>query len=170
MQDISELKLGESDARLKLESSADNRAAALALARQARSTLDIFTPNLEKALYDTPAFIEAVKQLALRHARSHIRILVQDASHAVKNGHRLIYLAQRLPSKITLRTPNADYKAQRQCFLIADGIGLLRRIDADRYEGVLNFKSPMEAKEYAKFFGEVWLHSEIDPYLRRLNI
>lgn len=170
MQDISELKLGESDARLKLASSEDHRAAALALARQARSTLDIFTPNLEKALYDTPALLDAIKQLAIRHARARIRILVQDASHAVKNGHRLIYLAQRLPSKITLRTPSAEYKAQRQCFLIADGIGLMRRIDVERYEGVLNFKAPLEAKEYAKFFDEVWLHSEVDPYLRRLTI
>ncbi|MEW5757214.1 MAG: hypothetical protein AB1810_13015 [Pseudomonadota bacterium] len=170
MQDISKLKLGESDARLKLESSEDNRAAALALASQARLTLDIFTPDLEKPLYDTPEFLQAVKQLAIRHARTRIRILVQDATHAVKNGHRLIYLAQRLSSKITLRTPSAEYKPQRQCFLIADGIGLMRRIDAERYEGALNFKAPMEAKEYEKFFDEVWLHSEIDPYLRRLHI
>jgi hypothetical protein len=170
MQDISELKLGDDDQRIRLETSEENRLAATALAEQARRTIDIFTWDLDGEIYDTPEFIEAIRQLAIRHRHALIRVLVQDSAKAAKLGHRLPYLMHRLPSKVQIRKPASEYKEYRHAFMIADGVGIIRRPLADRYEGELNFKSPMEAKEHLNFFEKVWISAESDPYLRRLNI
>jgi len=170
MEDIDHLTLGQDEQRVRLDSSQDNRAASLALAGQARNTIEIFSWDLDAGIYGDPAFIEIVKQLAIRHRHAQIRILVQDSRKAAKLGHRLPYLAHRLPSRVQIRRPAAEYREYRQAFLIADGIGMIKRVVADRYEGELNFKSPVDAKERLNFFDRVWAGAEVDPYLRRLDI
>ncbi len=47
---------------------------------QANRSLDLLTADLEPALYDQPAFLEAFKQLALKSKVARIRILLQDNS------------------------------------------------------------------------------------------
>lgn len=170
MQDISSHILGTTDERIRLDSREDCQTAALALARQARRSLDIFTLDLDGDLYDTPDFVEAIKQLAIRHRHTQVRFLVQDATRAVKDGHRLIGLFHRLTSSIHVRKPSPEYREYRQAFLVADGTGMLRRPQADRFEGELNFKAPIDAREQLLFFDRVWQDSEPDPYLRRLHI
>ncbi len=170
MESLENLKLGIDDQRIKLESREDNRCAALALASQARRTIEIFSWDLDPDLYDDPPFIEAIKQLAINHRKAQIRILLQDANKAVKLGHRLPYLAQRVPSKIQILKPCSEYKEYGQSFLIADGIGILRRPLHNRFEGELNFKDPINAKEHQNFFNKAWDSAEPDPYLKRLHI
>lgn len=170
MDSMENLKLGESDQRLHIAYREENRAAALALASQARRSIEIFSWDLEPDIYDDPPFIEAIKQLAIDHRRAMIRILVQDSNKAVKLGHRLPYLAQRIPSKIQIRNPSQEYRDYRQSFLIADGIGILRRPLHERFEGEINFKDPISSKEQLGFFNRVWESAEPDPYLKRLSI
>ena len=170
MDSLEGQKLGDSDQRIKLEYREENRAAALALASQARRTIEIFSWDLEPDIYDDPPFIEAIKQLALTHRKALIRILVQDSNKAVKLGHRLPYLAQHVPSKIQIRKPSTEYRDYRQSFLIADGIGIIRRPLHERFDGELNFKDPSNAKEQLSFFNRVWESAEPDPYLKRLSI
>ena len=170
MDSLENLKLGDSDQRIRLEYREENRSAALALASQARRTIEIFSWDLEPDVFDDPPFIEAIKQLAISRRKVLIRILVQDSSKAVKLGHRLPYLAQRIPSKIQIRKPSSEYRDFRQSFLIADSIGMLRRPLHDRFDGELNFKDPMNAKEKLNFFNKVWASAETDPYLKRLSI
>lgn len=170
MKDINDHILGESDEDIRVASAEDNRTAALALVSQARRSLDIFSWKLDKAIYDNEPFVEAVKQLALSSSHVLIRILVQDSSHAAKNGHRLVNLSHRLTSRIQFRQPTAEYHGDYQAFLIVDGTGLLKRNLSDQYEGRLNFKAASEARELLNYFNLVWDNSSPDPYLRRLTI
>ena len=163
-------QLGATDVELRLASSADNRHAALALTGQAQRSLHCFTRDLDAPVYDQTPFIQAISALATRSRYSRIQILVQNAERAVKNGHRLIELSRRLSSFIELRKPHHDYHEYNQAFLIADQVGVLRRPIADRYEGTLNFKAPLAAREYCDFFLQVWERSEGDPDLRQLHI
>ena len=170
MIDLTELKLGLSDQQIRLETAEDNRTAALALARQATRSLDIYSHHLDKLIYDHEPFVEAVKRLALYSSHTLIRVLVVDSSHAAKNGHRLVNLGHRLSSKIQFRQPNAEYHNDYRVFLVADGLGIIQRNLGDRYEGKLNFHSPNEARSLLTHFNEVWINSVPDPYLRRLTI
>ncbi len=148
----------------------DSREAAVELARSASRHLAIFTQDLEPLIYDRVEFVDAVKALALRSKFSRIRILVKDSSRAVKEGHRLASLAQRLSSYLEVRRLAGDYGAMAEAFLIADESGLLYRPLASRYEGVVDTDDPFRAREKLRLFDEMWERSTPDPELRRLGI
>jgi len=170
LENLENFELGKTDTRIALDTSDDNRIAALALAQQAQRTIRIFTRDLEALVYNTQEFIVAVTGLASLGQYSHVLILIQDSTYVVKNGHRLVELAYRLSSKIKLRKPCYEYRNYNEAFLVADKDGLIHRRLADRYEGTASFHNPMEARKLAKFFDEVWEKSEPDPELRRLYL
>lgn len=148
----------------------DSREAAIELAHKASRYLAIFTPDLEPIIYDRPGFVDAVKELALRSRFSRIRILVKDSNRAVKEGHRLANLAQRLSSYIEVRRLAGDYGAMTEAFLIADERGLLYRPLASRFEGIIDTDDRFQAREKLRLFDEMWERSTPDPELRRLGI
>ncbi len=170
LQQPDQYQLGITDAELRVETSAHNRVAALALAQQAKRSLHIYTRDLDPPVFDQQPFIQTLTALATRSRYARILILVQNTEHAVKDGHRLVELSRRLSSFVELRKPHSDFHEYNQAFLIADEIGLLRRPIADRYNGTLNFKAPMAAREYIGFFNQVWERSESDPNLYQLHI
>lgn len=170
MQDIQEHKLGATKELLTLESVEDHRRVATAMAQQAGRTLHIFTYDLEAQVFDTPEFEEAVSQLARSSQYAAVRILVQDSSRAVKNGHRLINLAQRLSSKIEIRKPIAEYADVTRAFFVVDEAGYISRALADRFESVANFDDRLTSRDLVAFFNEVWERSQQDPQLRRLYL
>lgn len=170
MIDVQSYQLGVSSEPLNLESSEDNRAAAVALVRQARRSLDIYTRDFDKAIYDEQTFIDAVRALALRTRQQTVRVLVKDSRQAVKYGHRLIPLSQRLTSFIEIRKPPDEYREYNEALLIVDDIGYIQRKLADRYEGRAYFNASNEARRLLAFFDEVWRVSAVDADLRRLHL
>lgn len=162
--------LGKDGGPVRLTDLGQNREAVLALIEQARHSVHIYTRDLDPPLYDTPAIERVLAALARRGRRSHVHIIVQDSTRAVKQGHRLITLAQRLSSHVQVRNPGPDYLDYNSAFLIADGTGLVRRNLADRYDGYADFNDPLAARELLRYFREVWDHGRPDPQLRRLLI
>lgn len=67
---------------------------------------------------------DAIRHLALSSPRVDIRLLFDDPDQAVRNGHRLIHLARRLPSRLTLRQTQQDDRDEQQCFAIGDSTAL----------------------------------------------
>jgi hypothetical protein len=170
MQDIQGHKLGETNELLTLETAADHRAVVVAMAQQAVRSLHIFTRDLDHALYDTPEFEAAALNLVRTGQYARIHILVQDSSGALRRGHRLINLAQRLSSKIEIRKPIAEYADISRAFFVADETGYVSRQMADRYEGMANFSDRLTARDMVGFFNEVWERSQQDSQLRRLHL
>ncbi|MFA5627519.1 MAG: hypothetical protein WCX90_07585 [Thiohalomonadaceae bacterium] len=170
MLNIQDYKLGENTKLLTLATVDDFRVTSLALAQQARRTLHIFTQDLDHALFDIAEFEEATSQLARHSQYSHVRILLQDSSAAVRRGHRLVDLAHRLSSHIAIRKPIAEYADLRQSFLLADETGYVSRQMADRYSGVADFNDRSTARNLVNLFNEVWERSQSDPQLRRLYL
>jgi hypothetical protein len=167
---LDELRLGATNLEFETERQAETCAVARALATQAQRTLLLHTEDLEPAVYDDSAFIEAVNRLARAHGQSRIWILVQDARHAVLHGHRLIETARRLSSSIQLRRPAPQYRNFHESFLLADGCGYLHRPIAARFEGTANFHDPGKVADWEKYFMEVWERSEPDEEIRRLYL
>lgn len=167
--DLDSVRLGEEAREIRLESRADNQRVAAALVGKAARTLDIFSRDLEAEIYDQPEFLAGIKSLALRSRQVRIRILVQDASRVVRDGHRLLEMARRLSSFIEIRRPSHDYRDYNEAFMLVDGTGLLHRRSADRYEGMASFRQPLRARELGNFFDEVWQRSAPHPDLQRLH-
>jgi len=167
---LEELRLGATGLEFEIERQAEACAVAHALAAQAQRTLLLHTEDLEPAVYDDSAFLDAVSRLARSHGQSRIWILIQDARKVVQHGHRLIEVARRLSSIIQLRRPAPQYRAFHESLLLADGCGYLHRPIAARFEGTANFHDPGKTADWEKYFMEVWERSEPDDEIRRLYL
>lgn len=156
--------------RLATERFSDLVEATRALAGSARRELCIYTRDLEPALYEDAAVLEGIRQAALSGRGSSVRILVQDTTRAVRDGHRLVDLAQRLASIIHIRRPVEEDLQFAGAYLLNDSGGYLYRNFGDRFEGDGDLCYPPRRDELKRQFDEVWERAETPPELRRLGI
>ncbi|MGD2119911.1 MAG: hypothetical protein PVG66_16250 [Chromatiales bacterium] len=163
-------KLGHDDKELRINSREDYRHAVLGFAEQAAQRLLIFSRDLDARLFDQAPFVEACKQLVLRHERCHVRMLVQNAESLRGRDSRLISLMQRLPSRIELKICHEEHQSHPEQFMIADNSGLILQRVADRLNISANCKAPLAVKQYEALFNSIWEVSEIDSSLRRLSL
>ena len=168
--DSPEYRLGDTAGQHRVTRADEAADAALALARQARRSLRIFSRDLDARLYSSQPFRDAVSALARADRHTHVHILVQDPSRAVRDDHRLIGLAQQLPSHIGVRRVAEDWQHENCACLIADEHGVLWRPAGDRFEGWVDFNAGPRALELRKWFDDIWEQSEPDPEFRRLGL
>lgn len=142
----------------------------LDLLRACDHELAIWSRNLEGPLLDNDTKLEEIKQIAVAAPRPEIRILLTDSMPAVKNDHRLLKLAQRLPSAIRIRRPCKHHQEYVPAFVVADRQHSIFREFGDRPEGVLQPYNRLEARRLMEFFDEAWEQSEVDPDLQHLDI
>ena len=163
-------KLGETEAETHIDTVEENRNAAISLVKQARFSIDIFTQDLDAELYNNKEIEQSIFNLAKRHPNTRVRILTQDSQVAVRNGHRLIKLAQNLTSSIFINTPSREFRDERCAFLVVDKLGVLYRVSASNrnYKASINFMSPQHAGRLTDFFNEAWEHSTPDIQTRRI--
>ena len=164
--------LGKDKEERLLDSALENRDAAIALAKQARFSLNLFTRDLDPRVFDNPDFERCLFNLARMHKNADIRILVNDSSMAVNRGHCLIRLAQKLTSSVYINNPAREHGGELSTFMIADNVGLLHRPRSTNhnYEAVVNFMSPQRAGELNDYFNQMWEKSTPDSQIRRLYI
>jgi hypothetical protein len=163
-------KLGITNRKFEITSRDELRMISRHMADQARQSLRIYTRDLDAELYDNEAFIETLSKLARRSKYSFIHILLMDGDRAVKNGHRLIHLQQKLDSYIKVRKVDEQHKDCISAFMAADESGVIFRQFGDRYEAEVNYCDPFLAGNLLKLFTEIWEMSSPDPQLRRLHI
>ncbi|MCP5144674.1 MAG: acyltransferase [Gammaproteobacteria bacterium] len=168
--DLDEATLGADDQEFKLDERDAVRDVALAMVSQCKRTLDIVSRHLDPPLFDTAEFAEAVRALALASRYSRIRIVVCDPQPLIKRGHRLVELANRLPTFISLRKPGLTHRQFNEAWLLADSTGYLRRRLADLYETTGSFNARREVRNLMQQFDELWEQGEPDPNLRRLHL
>lgn len=163
-------RLGITSDPILLERSRSIRALSTEMAEQARRELLILGPTLDPAIYDQPAFLAAVKRLALGRSEPSVRVLVCDSRAANQDGQRLIDLARHLTSRITIRGVAEEERDRRDAFLVADARGFIHRPFADAMEGTADFNAPLEARRLRTEFERIWERSHEDSELRRLFI
>ena len=170
MYTSNEYTLGHSEETIQIASREENRLATLHMTQQSSRTLEILSRGLTPEVYDTTEYIEAVKQLILRNHRSRIRILSFDSNNIVSRGHRLINLAMDLSSFIECRIPGNEYNNYNQEIFIADSIGYIHRLNAERYDGKLSFNDHRMVHHLEGDFEEIWDRSMPNPNFRRLAL
>ncbi|MDX1508178.1 MAG: hypothetical protein R3358_07845 [Woeseiaceae bacterium] len=146
------------------------REAALAVVREAKRKVSIFTHDLEPGIYDDPDFLEVIKRLVLSQTYARIRVLIADPTKAIKNGNNFVHLGRRLNTYIEFRHVREDLRTHAEAFCIADEKALVYRLQASRWEGIADTHEPAVAQLYSKMFDEIWLASEVEMEFRQLGI
>lgn len=162
--------LGHSDTLYSLETAEQNLCVAMDLVSQARREIFVLTHDLDPPIYGDPDFVEALSAFARRNRNSQARFLLRSSDKAIKYGHRMIPLAQRLSSSILMRTPSDEFQDFIEAFMIVDGVGYIRRKEALRFDGEACFRDRRMVRGMREYFIEMWEQSEPDPKLRRLQI
>lgn len=96
---------GQADTRLLALDRTGLEAAHVSLLAAARYRVCIYLPVVDAGLFESEAALAGLRRIATsgRHAR--IRLITHDANRAHREGHRLIALAQRLPTAVSIRVP-----------------------------------------------------------------
>lgn len=114
---------------------------------------------------------DTLKLLALSSAKVDIRIQYDSEDNAVRNGHRLIHLARRLPSRIQLRQSQEDDRDGQLCFAIGDGTGLFEAPGWPRPSRLdLCAHGLPRAPRLARQFQEQWERAATSTELRELRL
>jgi predicted GNAT family N-acyltransferase len=163
-------QLGETSDLFHLHNEEEHLIHATGMLRQAKRDLALFTFDLDPAVYEQPPFLEAFKALALRSRFSRLRILLQDNTLVLQRGHRLVELAQRLPSVIEIRRPHEEFLDHPENFLLIDDVGYLHKKSLENYSGIACYHNRHRVNRLLALFNEAWEHGTTERELARLHL
>jgi predicted GNAT family N-acyltransferase len=154
-----------------VESLQETLALSLQIVQQSRRRLWIYARGLEPVLYGNAELFEAIKRFVLGARGAELRVLLHDPVAAVRDGHALVALSQRLPSSVLFRVPEAEQDLQYAgAFLLSDSGGYLHRPIASRFEGSADLHAPGRQRQLRDYFEQVWERSLPSPELRPLGL
>ncbi|MFN3713242.1 MAG: hypothetical protein ACK4SX_06265 [Alcanivoracaceae bacterium] len=137
----------------------------------ARRSVRIWAADLDQQLLNRERVSELLVRLARHNPSARVRILIADASAAVSAGHRLIYLARRLPSFVSIRALPGELNDNEASWLLADDQALLWRPDYRHLRnGLCVHQDPMRSGVLLRLFDDRWEQARVDPSLRQLSL
>ena len=145
----------------------------LQLLEAARYKLAIHLPSLPADAFNTPAELAELRRIATSGRNAEIRIVLGDAGAALRAGHRLIDLAQRLPSAIHIRTPASEDDSgpiNTALWLLNDTYGYLFLPDASRLEGRAALEDGPGQAPLLLDFEQIWERAEPASQLQPLGL
>nr|WP_225561947.1 hypothetical protein [Rhodanobacter sp. DHB23] len=146
-------------------------AARLQLLAATRHQLVLHLPLLGRDDYAGDAEQAELKRIATSGRRAGIRILLHDPAAALRDGHRLILLFQRLPSAIAIRTPVEDPDRQNaSAWLVNDTGGYLYLPDADQPQGRMALADRPAQAPLQQQFDDIWARSVRAVELHKLDL
>jgi predicted GNAT family N-acyltransferase len=162
--------LGKSNELFRLKGVEDHQIHATSLVRQAKRSLCLFSYDLDPQVLDTASFHDAVKNLAMRSRFSRVRILLQNHTLVVQQGHRLVDLAQRLPSIIEIRITSKEHQDIEENFLFVDDCGYLHKSMASKLNATVRYNDRYRVNRLQAIFDEAWEYGTPDRELSRLHL
>lgn len=138
----------------------------------AKRNLRIFCADLDTRLLNRERVRELMVRLARYNPSARVRILISDPATALQEGHRLIYLARRLPSFVSIRVISPESGSDdEESWLLVDDTALLWRPDFRQLRlGTLHRHDPQRSSALARRFDERWEQSRTDAALRQLHL
>lgn len=162
--------LDEGSNKQQFDSAQENRSLALQLVQQASREVLIASYDFDSRIYSNNEFVDALASFVRAGRDAQVKVLIWKTSPAVKQGHRMIELAQRLTSSIHIHEPDRVHKDFIESFMVVDGTAYLHRPLADRFEGIADFHAPLIARDLKERFVEMWERSTPSSEFRRLRI
>ncbi len=155
---------------IRFETPAEASALITLCASQGQKSLDIFTQQLDPALFGQESLLQEISRIARRHRLSRVRLLIQDTK-GLHSSQPLIQLSQKLPSKIHLRRLTEPTEAPTTGFCIADNQSMVFFNEESRYIGFYCQQASAEAKHALLEFQQLWqCYSEEDQELKALAL
>ncbi|MCW8853328.1 MAG: hypothetical protein OQK72_01395 [Gammaproteobacteria bacterium] len=148
----------------------ETREAVNQITQQALKTIQIFTPDLEAAIYDNEEFSKNLLAMVRGNRYAQIQILAFETTSANSRGHALLRLAHELTSTIEIKIPAEEYQETSIAFMLVDKKGFVFRPDTKEYDGIYNPDCKYRSQKLSEIFTAAWEHAEPDPQSRRLNI
>jgi predicted GNAT family N-acyltransferase len=154
---------------------AGNRSAVAAtrlqLLAEARHRLAIYQPLLTTDVFSHTEELAELRRLATSGRGAQIRLILHDPAATLRDSHRLIALAQRLPSAIQVRTPADDLDlAYASSYLLNDQGGYLFLPDAQRPSGRAASCDRAAQAPLVQHFDDVWERSLPASALQSLHL
>lgn len=159
-----------SDQLLLLESCQDFRDQTALICARARRHIDVLSHNLDYPVFNHVDTVAAISRMARTHSQAQVRILVRDTRPLVENSHRLVRLAQRLPSKIQLRKLTEEPENTEMAFVLCDRDQLVYKNDDREYRGFVNYAAAPEVRTLQETFSRLWELARPDSKLRVLSL
>jgi hypothetical protein len=146
-------------------------ARALEFVGVARLEIVLLSHGLDRALYGSEGFVDAVQRFGLNSERARMLILLNQPQLAARGGHRLVELGRRLPSRIEFREllPERIGEAHGEC-LIVDGRALLVRESMESLAARCWRDAPTEGRRLREPLMRWWEESPPAQELRRLGL
>lgn len=143
---------------------------AVELCDSASRYIRILSPTLDREVFDNTQLCDAISKLARRSRHSDIRILVSNSRPMVEHGHRLLTLAQRIPSLIHIQKLSHHPQLNDDTMVIRDSDGVLFKPAGSDHQGLYEPESKATVARYVEKFDELWDRSERDINLRQMQI
>ena len=170
MPNFDAYNIGETSELIHLESCEENQLVATCMAQKCRRFLDISSRQLDPPIFNTPGFVEALRQLIIKKRRPRVRIIVFDPETMVRYGHQLLELASRYSSFMEMRKASEEFRNYNEFLLVADEAAYLHRNNTARYEATANFNDRKQSKFYLDAFVTMLELASPDPNLRQMHL
>ncbi|MCG8612136.1 MAG: hypothetical protein MI864_16555, partial [Pseudomonadales bacterium] len=132
--------------------------------------IQIYSPDLEKAVYDSPKLVQLISKFCRKDRLTQVQILILDENALISSHHRLAELASRLTSKIKLHIVNKTLPYENSAFLLCDEQMLVFRKDIEDGKGYAAFTNRPEVKQLREKFEAMWLRSNASRENRTLGL
>lgn len=137
----------------------------------ARMELALLSQELDRRIYGTEGFADALRKFVLQHQRTRVRVLVSHTQAAIGNAPRLVELGRTLSSFVEFRElMPIRQQTVRDEYLVADGRVLLYRETPNDLEARFHDKAPHLGRMQLKHFDLLWNEAEPAQELRKLGI
>ncbi|HET6432343.1 GNAT family N-acetyltransferase [Dyella sp.] len=145
--------------------------ARVALLQDARHVLAIQLPEFDVDTLNSAQELAEIRRIATSGRGARIRILLHDTGAPLRDGHRLVALAQRLSSVIEIRRPVDEIDlANRSACLLNDAGGYLLLPEHDRPQGRAARHDRAGQAPLAQQFDAVWERAERAVELQALHL
>jgi hypothetical protein len=88
----------------------------------------------------------------------------------VQQGHRLVDLAQRLPSAMEIRKVADEHLEIEENFLLADDCGYLHKQQSSKIKATARYNDRYRVSRLQSIFDEAWEYGTPDRELSRLHL
>lgn len=163
-------RLGHDKQLILLRRETDFQNIIIEMCRQAKQSIQIYSPNLTHDLFDKPELMQICSRLARRNRYTKVEMLIFEPHRIIKNGHALLNISRKLPSSIGIKIVDPDMRQLNHEFVLVDGHGVIYRQDYESWEGTACFFDITEGNRLGRQFTAAWESGLLDPNLRQLRI